>query len=619
VAQIVNPLNFRIPEQGQTHLDAQQPRPSELEEWLKAQPATNLQETAPLLLSLLQKYNRRLMPTELRLNTLMLLKPATDEVLKLLREKYHYRPLPLTEKAQGQAKMCLQFFDELSCGYKIIVTEMLTENSDGEFDTTQFAGVLHATIEQLGQLLLEHYSLYRPLPQGLWGELHRLYKLAEQQDLHNHVLSSNEDEPNPLATVQHAYLRLALLALTQPSHLMPGQVITIYEYLEKWTAGCRMVKKQDTAAKTGDIVIDLADERPPAIATGYARFRPVDGRYLDISRLRVKLHEIGQNIDKIQKAHIHDVTLNIAERLQRNLLSRINKIWSGRSERESERKEDGINQISMCVGLDAAHHFTNSEQEYNPERDELYIHRPQQKKEDEGLSLLAIDETPWDLEAATSKTKDGFDQTRVSRFEVETDVWERETTVDSAIHVRDKREAAWAHFQMGPWLCTNKSDGGMSLKRLVDNKSRVQVGSLIAYLDHNATKIWKIGIIRWLQDTPDKSFVVGLMTLAQSGIPVAVRAIGGAGAGGEYFRSLLVKTVLSDANMPGLLIPASIYDIGTQLVLNLQTELKYLRLTRMVETTSSFSLFEYKEIAIPPAEQVKIDALGREKEKTQDK
>ncbi len=610
----MNPLKFRMPKQGQTHLDAQQPRPSELPEWLKTQPPTNLQSTAPLLLSLLQKYNRRLMPPEARLKTLVLLKPAADEILKLLRDRYQHKPLPLAEKARGHADMCLQFLNELSCGYKIIVTDMLTENSDNELGTKPFAATLHMAIEHLGQLLLEDYSQYRPLPQGLWGELHRLYQLAEQSNVHNLVLTDNEKEPNPLATVQHAYLRLVLLALTQPNHLMPGQVITIYEYLEKWTAGCRMIKKTDTAAGAGDIVIDLAGERPPAIATGYARFRPVDGRFLDISKLQVKLHEISRNIDEKQKAHVHDMTLNISERLQRNLLMRINKIWCGRSERESERKEDGVNQISMCVGLDAAHHFTNEEQDYNPERDELYIHRPQQKKEDEGLSLLAINETPWDLDPATSKTSDGHDQTRLSRFEVETDVWE--TTHDSEIHVREKREAAWAHFQMGPWLRTNKSDGGMSLRRQPENQSQVQVGSLIAYLDHNETKIWKIGIIRWLQDTPDKNFDVGLMVLAQSGIPVAVRAIGGAGAGGEYFRSLLVRSVLSDSKTPGLLIPASIYDIGTQLVLNLQTELKYVRLTRMVETTGSFSLFEYKEITIPPAEQVKIDALGIEHEPT---
>jgi len=63
----MNPLNLRMPKQGQAHLDAGQPRPSELPEWLNTQPAANLQSTAPLLLNLLQKYNRRLMPLEARL------------------------------------------------------------------------------------------------------------------------------------------------------------------------------------------------------------------------------------------------------------------------------------------------------------------------------------------------------------------------------------------------------------------------------------------------------------------------------------------------------------------------------------------------------------------------
>ncbi len=610
----MNPLKLRMPKQGQAHLDAQQPRPSELSDWLKAQPAVNLQSTAPSLLNLLQKYNRRLMPPEARMRALTLLKPAIDKVLKLLREKYQDKSLPLTEKARDHSDVCLQFLDELSCGYKIIVTQMITEKIDHDTNANIFTVTLYSAIDQLGQLLLENYSQYRPLLKGLWGELHRLYLLAEQNNLHNQVLPSDENEPNPLATIQHAYLRLSLLALTQPNHLMPGQAATIYEYLGKWTAGCRMIKKTDTAAEAGDIVIDLADERPPAIATGHARFRPVNGRFLDIIKLRAKLEDISNSIDKKQSAHVHEVTLNIAERLQRDLLIRLNDTWRGRAEREDERTEDGESQISLCVGLDAAHHFSIGEQEYNPERDELYIHRPQLRSENEGLSLLAKNETPWDLDPAASKTSDGLDQTRLSRFEVETDVWE--TTHDSNIHVRDIREATWAHFQMGPWLRINQSKGGMSLKRLPESQSKVRVGSLVAYLDHSATKIWKIGIVRWLQDSQDKSFNVGIMTLAQSGIPVAIRAIGGAGAGGEYFRSLLVRSVLSDAKTATLLVPASIYDIGTQLVLNLQTELKYLRLTKMVETTSSFSLFEYREISVPPAEQVKIDALGHKEQTT---
>ena len=189
------------------------------------------------------------------------------------------------------------------------------------------------------------------------------------------------------------------------------------------------------------------------------------------------------------------------------------------------------------------------------------------------------------------------------------DVWSK--LHEREVHVRDKRAAKMTHFQMGPWLRLNQSKGGLSLRRLPENASRIRVGSLVAYLDHSATKIWKIGILRWLQDGRDQYFDIGIMTLAHMGIPVAVRAIGGLGAGGEYFRSLLVRSVLSDGDKPGILVPATIYDIGTQLVLNLQTELKYVRLERMIETTGSFSLFEYKEISIPVAEAVRIKKLGR--------
>ena len=609
----MNPLKFRMPQQGQTQLDAQQPRPSELPEWLEGQSTSNSRTQMPLLLELLKKYNRRLMPADVRLKTLLLLQPAIDKVLKSLREKYRYESLPLSEKTRDHANMCLEFLDELASGYKIIITDILVDGKNKELSSQLFVTALHQAVDHLGQLLLESYSQYISLPQGLWGELHRLYYLAEQSNVQNQMLSVDDEKPNPLATIKYAYLRSVLLALTQPNHLMPGQAATIYEYLNKWTAGCRLLEKNVTIANTGDIFVDLAGERPPAIATGYTRFRPVNGRFVDITRLQTKLKEINHSLDEKQGTRIRDVTLNITERLRRDLLTRLHKAWQGRVERQTERRDDGEAQISLCVGLDAAHHFSNDEKDFNPERDETLFYRPPNKDED--IALLDSDETPWDLDGPADTTNHGLDQTRLSRFdEEEVDVWDAQH--DNDFKVRDKRASAISHFQMDSWLRINQSKGGMSLRRLSETESRVRVGSLVAYLDHSSTKIWKIGVLRWLQDALGNSFDVGLMTLAQSGIPVAVRAIGGAGAGGEYFRSLLVRSALSDGKTPGLLVPASIYDTDTQLVLNLQTELKYVRLINMVETTSSFSLFEYKEIAVPPAEQVKIDALGHEEKTT---
>lgn len=601
---------LRIPQKGQGHLDVNQPRPSELPAWLAAHPVTDAQTNVQELLVLLQTYNRRLMPLDARIKAQDHLQDAVDKVLKFLRERYQNESLPLPEKARLQANLCLQFLDELAAGYKIIVTELLEEQANRDNDTSLLVTSIRQAIDSLGQLLLECYAQYIPYPKGLWGEIHKLYLLAETQDLHKVADQENDQESHPLSTIQLCYLRLVMLALAQPNHLMPGQINRIYEYLEKWSAGCLLKETKVSEAKAGDIFVDLDSELPPTIATSYTRFKLSNGRFLDINPLRKKLEDARKKMELKHQQSLKGNPFTIGERMQRNLLNRINSAWRGRAERESERLPDGEHMVSLCVGLDAAHYFISEGREFKPEKEELLIHCPPKNSEIEGLSLLDRNETPWDLDGPLHKTKEGLDQTRLSRFGEEVDVWSSHQERD--IHVRDKRMAKMTHFKMGPWLRLNKSKGGMSLRRQPENHSRLRVGSLVAYLDHSATKIWKLGILRWLQDGRDKDFDIGLMTLAHMGIPVAVRAIGGVGAGGEYFRSLLVRSVLSDGDKPGVLVPATIYDIGTQLVLNMQTELKYIRLVNMVETTSSFSLFEYKEMPIPPAEQVRINKLGHD-------
>jgi len=605
-------LALRIPLKGQGHLDANQPRPSELPAWLEANPVSDAHTNVNELLSLIQTYNRRVMPLEARIKAHTLLRAAIIKALELLRERYQGESLPLPEKARNQANICLQFLDELAAGDKIIITELLEGQSGEEIDAQRLVPAIRRAIESIGQLLLECYAQYISYPKGLWGEIHKLYLLAETHNLHKVPAQEQDQDTDTRNTIQLAYLRLVMLALAQPNHLMPGQILKIYGYLEKWSAGCVLKETKVTEAKTGDIFVDLESELPPTIASGYMQFTLANGRFLDINPLRKRLDEACQAMEKKHQQSLKGHPFSISERMQRNLLNRVNRAWRGRAERENERIPDGEHQVSLCVGLDAAHHFISGGREFNPEIEEMHIHFPPKDADKHGLTLLGLDETPWDLEGPASKTKDGLDQTRLSRFGEEVDVWSKLHERD--VHVRDKRAAKMTHMQMGPWLRLNQSKGGLSLRRLPENTSRIRVGSLVAYLDHTATKIWKIGILRWLQDGRERDLDIGLMTLAHMGIPVAVRAIGGLGAGGEYFRSLLVRSVLSDGDKPGILVPATIYDIGTQLVLNLQTELKYVRLERMVETTGSFSLFEYKEIPIPVAEDARIKKLGHDEE-----
>jgi len=617
----MNPLRYRLPQQ-QNNINTLQPRPNALAAWIAAQPTINLQSTASLVFKLLQNYNRCKMPAAMRLKAMITLQPVVDNIIEQLRSYYQNEPLPLHKSARTQANITARFLDETAFAYKATVTDAVIDTENNEMSINLFIASLRLAIDHLGQQLLECYSQFSLPVAGLWGEIHRTYQLAERNGLHTRVLAENgnkvntpeksgENIPghttdNPFATVQHGYLRLVLLALATPNHLMPGQATQIYTCLEKWTADCRILSKKITVAETGDIVIDLAGERPPAVATGYARFRPVDGRFLDISKLQEKLDEISASVDEQHRAR-HGVPLTIAERLRRDLLTRLRRAWQGRAERACQREEDMTTHIPLCTGLDMCHHFISNKNKFHPEQDEIHYHRPQETSS--GLALAP--KNTLELETPGSTSQSGRNTTRVSRFTEGVDVWD--AIHETEIHAREKREAAMAHFRTELWLRINHSTAGLALRRLPKSRLRTRVGAIVAFRN-NSNESWTVGTLRWLQDTPAKAFDIGIMTLSAHSIPVAVRAIGGAGTGGEYFRSLLIQPAFpekQDTAEFALLVPASIYDIGTQLVLNRQTELEYVRLTRMTDTSSSFSLFEFKHIEAPPAEQARISMLSQ--------
>ena len=423
----MNPLKYRLPEQRQNDCNALQPRPNALVAWISALPDINVQSTAPLALKILQAYNRCKMPAEVRLKAMLTLQPIIDNLIKQLRGSYQNEALPLPKNTRAQADLVDQFLNETTYAYKAVIADSVLDTQNNMMSINLFIAALRLTIDHLGQQLVECYRRFAPPVPGLWGELNRTYQLAERNGLHTRALVENGQTGNPYATVQHGYLRVALLALTMPNHLMPGQASLVYDYLEKWTVGCRILTNKVTTVETGDIVIDLASEHPPVVATGYARFRPIDGRFLDISKLQEKLDEISASVKSD-----HASPLTIAERLRRDLLTRLRSVWQGRAERSNQRESDMNNTFSLCIGLDACHHFLNGEEDFTPEQNEVQIHRRQVAGD--GLGLMPI-KNAWESAAPSRNSKLGTNHTRLSHFSTyQVDVWEARH--DTEIHAR---------------------------------------------------------------------------------------------------------------------------------------------------------------------------------------
>jgi len=592
----MNPLKLRLPIPAHADIAQRAPHPDEIRDWLASLPAHDPSANLIQVAALLVRYNQHSVPTSQRFAAMQVLQPWLMQQLPAQQQKYRDQSLPLTPRLQALADEVFDLLDNLAQGYKQVISDAISDADADDLDPDTFLLALRQTIEQTGLLMLEAYAQYRSEPVGLWGELHRLYALAERNGLNTMAIEGSDAAGQPLTTIQHAYLRIVLLGLAQPYRLLSGQADILYAFLRQWTIGCRLVEKKSTLAEAGDCVVDLAGSRPPEMATQQTRFRPVDGRFLDISALRKRVEEISR-----QKAD--GDTQSLAERMRRDLLMQLCKVWQGRGERRSERHADGQQTFMMCIGLGAAHHQISNEAEFTPEEDESEFHRP--RKRDNRLSLRAKDDTPLQL---TTKTADGREATRVSRFTTDADVWD--AVHDTQLHARVLRESAMAGYAVEPWRCINRSDGGIALQRLPDNRARARVGVLTAYRHEHELSHWHIGTVRWLQSNRQGQLELGIKSLGKHMAPVAVRAIGGAGSGGEYFRSLLIDFSDTQGHTgKGLLVPVSIYDIGTLLVLNLKIEMKYVRLTRIIETTSSFTLFAFDGIEMPPQEKARVQGL----------
>ncbi len=594
----MNPLKLRLPIPAHADTAQRAPRPDEIRHWLASlpthDPMANLIQVAALLL----RYNQHALPISQRFEAMQILQPWVQQQLPALQQKYRDQSLPLTPRLQTLADDIFDLLDNMAQGYKQVITDAISGTDSDDLSPDTFLLALRQTIEQTGLLMLESYAQYRSEPTGLWGELHRLYALAERNGLNTMAIDSRDANNQPVTTIQYTYLRIVLLGLAQPYRLLSGQVDVLYGFLHQWTIGCRMVKKKNALAEAGDCVVDLAGNRPPDMATQQTRFRPVDGRFLDISTLRDRLEELSRQKTDSRKQSLSD-------RMRRDLLIQLCTVWQGRRERSTERHADGQHILMMCIGLGAAHHQISGEVEFTPEEDESEFHQPQKKGNH--LSLQCKDNAPLPV---TTTTTEGREATRVSRFTTDMDVWD--AVHDTQLHVRVLRDSAMAGYAVEPWLRINHSDGGVALLHMPDNRTQARVGVLTAYRDKDETLLWHIGTVRWLQINKQGKLTLGIKSLGNHMAAVAVRAIAGTGNGGEYFRSLLIDVIGTEGNTgKGLLVPVRIYDIDTQLVLNLKTELKYVRLTRVIETTSSFTVFAFDSIEMPPQEKARVQGLPK--------
>ncbi len=588
-AKLIDTL--RIPELKRGTL-AVELTPKALQEWREGLPLANLQETTRQVFTLLRDANRLQLPDKGRLLLLEALGPQIDYISGALTKGAQGHAHPLPEKVTKLVQLNQELLAEAAIAYKIVARGLLGKRfMFGGSGQRQLVVALQAVLHYFGRIVLESYRTYVPFPEGLWGEIHATYLLAESRKL-NHQKSDDFSEGWRM-TISDSYKRLMLVALASPYHFERGTIDLLYLRLSEWSSSCHLRPYGHLPEDQVHIVIRLDGSMPPSFKvlegdddTDWAQVRLLDaGELLAIIEDEIERQKDGP----AKKAKRTDEMPH----LPTTTLQMLHESWSGPTTR-AETRYQGEVQVQVAIGLNAAHYFlTHGHGSAN----HMVAPGPQLEVPEDVQELsLEVAERALDMQ----------DGELVSTAEQK-----RDKIADMLLP--QAAAAAWTEnrrVEPPRSFACRTHDFSASGCQLVCSKASeltISVGDLLCIgFDDTESGRWKIGTARWIRQRSGQETQVGVRILANEGRGVKAGVCDESGYVGDISDCIL---------LPGkegvtLLTPRMPFALDKMVYMLDGDEEHFIRLGENAETSSRFGRFEFR-----PCTKREIDRIQAERNK----
>ena len=534
--------------------------------WLKDLPAANAKKSAQIVLQQLKVLNQSRYPYSERCQLLDELRPSVRQLVLSLKHLLHQSSFPLSSDEKNTHDILQKLILEMAHGYKLITSELMEKTLKKENDKLILRESIYLSIQYLARSVVESYLIYSSPQYDIWRELHQLYRYAEYEEIHNEPI----DDPHPdyvlpiHYSIDLVYKRILLLSLSAPYHLMQNEAENIYYLVSAWTSVCT-ITELDKKHISNQYGVDFATDMSPRFIPDNLEWEPVDGRIIDLEEVKsrltnhiTKVLRINVDVDDFSNEETPD---SLKERQQRDMLLRLTDAWHSSLSRGAQREDRGA-KLNIALGLNACHFYSSDKQSFTPQMDELRLVSSDDNKQTSAFANIYRD--------ALQKDR---------------------------IHEKST-------YPISPWQQHNISHLGISISCDGSCKEmNAKVGEILSYIFESKIGLrWKIGIVRWLHINKDNKVDIGVMSLSQSAVPIAVKAVDGLGKGTDYFRSLLIPKQVSNKQLRSIIVPAMLYDIGTVLSVNMKTKLFYVKLNKLILSSANIAMFEFEILERAPVD-----------------
>ena len=581
---------LRIPELKRGTL-AVELTPKALQEWRDGLPLANLQETTRQVFTMLRDANRLQLPEKGRLLLLEALEPQIEYISGALTKGAQGHAHPLPEKVTKLVKLNQELLAEAAIAYKIVARGLLGKRfMFGGGGQRQLVTALQAVLHYFGRIVLESYRTYVPFPEGLWGEIHATYALAEARKLDQQ--KSDDFSEGWRMTIGDSYKRLMLVALASPYHFERGTIDLLHRRLSEWSSACHLLQYAGAPSDQLHIVIRLDGSAPPSfkVLEGDDVAEPTQVRVLDANALVAILEdEIERQKDGPAKPKRDDDMPH----LQTTTLQMLLESWSGPTTR-AETRYQGEVQVQVAIGLNAAHYFLT------------HGHGSADHMVAPGLEV----EVPADVQELSLEVAERALEMNEGEL-VSTTEQKRDKIADMLLP--QAAAAAWTDYRRAEpprsYACRTQdfSASGCQLLCAKESELTISVGDLLCIgFDDTTSGRWKVGTARWIRQRSGQETQVGVRILANEGRGVKAGVCDETGYVGDISDCIL---------LPGkegvtLLTPRMPFALDKMVYMLDGDEEHFIRLGENAETSSRFARFDFR-----PCTQKEIDRIQAERNK----
>ncbi|MBL4828035.1 MAG: hypothetical protein JKY66_10050 [Spongiibacteraceae bacterium] len=568
-------VKLRIPRQELDHCSFFECNEKALQQWVDDLPVANLGETTRKLYQALNEFNQVHLLPEMRMNLLEKLRPSVNFASNVLAKHYLNQPIVLSPQASKVADLANALHHQMATGFTIVATHTAAMGKRVGFSKPDqlIAKALHRAITEHSLNMLRHYQLYEPVGVGVWHNLHQFYRLAKQYKILDVLVV---DEAFSDCTVEGNYIRALLIGCAKPNQLRQEDFMEIFKPLAKWADLCKVTGID----KPGLFVIDPTGNRSPVYSELYDTALESHWLSLDTNTLATHIQHLYDDMDKSElKVRDGDDVVS------RDLLGHLTSVWSVMSKRTYIRT-DADDELQVCVGLSAAHHFVSGELDF----DSLVVERG-------AKAMVGQNENPflkssgWD-----QRNKDVWDNAYTSN------AGQSQVSLESIDYqIRDyegsKKSTSREKYHNHNVQMINSSAHGYCVQWSHKSVAHIKSGEIVGVRQHAGDQ-WSIGVIRWVSHSnKSQQTQLGLELISPNASPYGARVVRVKGAPAKYLRALVLPGVPA-INRPVTLLTARVpFRVGQKVVLNQRGSEIQVSLSKKLNDVGAYSQFEFRKIS----------------------